>query len=104
LATMADIAATLAEVDELLTVLTAKIESATTVEEMPALIDDARETARSLLRSCLASETEHLLPEEAGILHVELTKLGDALEAQIAGIIDQRWAQLTGGSASLTRH
>jgi hypothetical protein len=100
---MAHIEATLAEVGELLAVLTVKIESAT-VEEMPALIDDAKKTARSILRSCLASETKHLPPEEAAMLHVELTKLGDALEAKIAGIVDQRWAQLTGGIASATLH
>jgi hypothetical protein len=101
---MAHIAATLAEIADLLAGLSVALGSAT-VEEMPALIDDAKEAVRSILRSCLAFEsTEHLPPEEAEILRAELAELGEVLQAQIAGIIEVRWAQLTGGSASSTRH
>jgi hypothetical protein len=45
-----------------------------------------------------------LPPKEAEMLRVELTKLGDAREPQIAGIVEVRWAQLTGCVAYLTRH
>jgi hypothetical protein len=38
------------------------------------------------------------------MLRAELVRLGEALEAQIAGIVHIRWAQLTGGTASATRH
>jgi hypothetical protein len=102
---MERIATTLAEIAGLLTVLSVTLGSAT-VEEMPALIDDAKEAVRGILRSsCLVSDsTEHLPPEEAEILRTELAELGEALQAQIAGIIEVRWAQLTGGSASATRH
>jgi hypothetical protein len=101
---MARIAATLAEIAELLAVLSIKLEAAT-VEEMPALIDDSKEAVRNILRSCLASEsTNHLTAEEVAVLRVELTELTEALQAQIDGIVEVRWAQLTGGSASSTRH
>jgi hypothetical protein len=95
------VAATLAEIAELL----AGLSGCATVEEMPALIDEAKEAVRSILRSCLASDPiEHLRPEEAAILRAELAELGEALQAQIAGIIEVRWTQLTGGSVSSTRH
>jgi hypothetical protein len=92
----------LAEVGELLGILTVKLGSAT-VEEMPALIDEANEAARLVLRCCLASDpASHFSPEEAAMLRAELVRLGEALEAQIAGII--RLAQLAGGTTSATRH
>jgi hypothetical protein len=101
---MAKIERALAEVGELLAVLTVRLGSAN-IEEIPRLIDDAKEAARFVLRCCLASDSVGELPqEEAAVLRAELTRLGDALEAQLAGIIDLRWAQLIGGSASLTRH
>jgi hypothetical protein len=34
----------------------------------------------------------------------DLVKLGEALEAQIAGIVDIHWKQLAGDSASATWH
>jgi hypothetical protein len=103
-AEMERIAATLAEVGELLAVLSVKLESATGAE-IPALINDTREATRGILRSCLASDSiESLPPEEAELLRVELAKLGEALQAQIAGIIEARWAQLTGGSVAPTLH
>jgi hypothetical protein len=101
---MARIAATLPEIAELLAVLSIKLESAT-VEEMTALIDDAREAVRDLLSSCLASESsKHPTPEEGAVRRAELAELGEALQAQIVGIVEVRWAQLTGRSASSTRH
>jgi hypothetical protein len=103
-AEMERIAATLAEVGELLAVLSVKLASAS-VEEIPALIDDTREATHRILRSCLASDSiKRLPPEEAEMLRVELAKLGEALQAQIAGIVEARWAQLIGGSASPTLH
>jgi hypothetical protein len=101
---MAKIGSVLAEVGELLAVLTAKLESAT-VDEMPALFDEARDAARTILRCCLASDpTEHLPPEEVAALRAELVKLGRSLEAQIVDIVDIRWTQLGGPEPSRTRH
>jgi hypothetical protein len=101
---MAKIESILAEVGELLAVLAVKLESAS-IEEMPAMIDDAKQTTRLVITRCLASDVvSELPPKEAEMLRVELTKLGEALEAQIAGIVEVRLEQLTGGSASLTRH
>jgi hypothetical protein len=100
--TLVKIECVLAEVGELLAILTIKLGSAT-VEEMPALIDKANQTARLVLRCCLASDpASHFSPEEAAMLRAELVRLGEALEAQIAGII--RLAQLAGGTTSATRH
>ena len=101
---MVKIGSVLAEVGELLTVLAVKIESAG-LAEMPSLVDEVKEAARTILRCCLASEpVGHLSPEEAAMLRAELVKLGEALQAQIAGIIDIRWTQLSGSTASATRH
>jgi hypothetical protein len=101
---MAKIASVLAEIGELLTVLTAKLGSAG-IEEMPELVDDAKEAVSLVVRCCLASDpVGELPPEEAAMLRTELVRLGAALEDQICGIIELRWAQLTGRSASSTRH
>jgi hypothetical protein len=76
-----------------------------TVEEMAALNDEANEAARLVLRCWLASDpASHFSPEEAAMLRAELVRLGEALKAQIAEIIDIRLAQRTGGTASSTRH
>jgi hypothetical protein len=76
---MAKIERALAEVGELLAVLTVRLGSAN-IEEIPRLIDDAKEAARFVLRCCLASDSVGELPqEEAAVLRAELTRLGDAL-------------------------
>jgi hypothetical protein len=101
---MVKIGPVLTEVGELLAILTVKLESAT-VEEMPALIDEARDAARRVLGCCLAPDpTEHLQPVELAVLRAELVKLGNSLEAQIAGILDLRWAQLGATPQSQTKH
>jgi hypothetical protein len=70
---------------------------------LPALIDEARDAAHTILRCCLASDlTENLPPEEVAALCAELVKLGNALEAQIADIVAIRWAQLGGSEPSRT--
>jgi hypothetical protein len=51
---MAKIESVLAEVGELLEVLTVKLESAS-IDEMPALIDGAKEATRLVILRCLAS-------------------------------------------------
>jgi hypothetical protein len=99
---MAKIESVLAEVGELLAALTVKLESAS-IEEMPALIDGAKEAARLVVTQAFGPVAE-LPKKEAAMLCVELTKLGDALEAQIAEIVEVRWEQITGVSVSLTRH
>jgi hypothetical protein len=92
----------LAQVCERLALMTAKFGTAT-VEEMPALIDEAKDAVRVILRCCLASNSaSHLSSEEAAMLRAELVRLGEALEAQIAGIIPL--AQLASGTTSATRH
>jgi hypothetical protein len=101
---MAKVETVLAEIGELLAVLAEKLDSAG-IDEMPALIHDARETASLIMRCCLASDRIGELPaEEATMLRTELVELAEALEAQISAVIEQRWAQVTGGSASSTRH
>jgi hypothetical protein len=104
LVAMTKIEPLLAEVGELLAIATAKLRSAT-VEEMPALIDDANEAARLILACCMASHPAgYLSTQEAAMLRAELIRLGEALESQIARIIDSRLAQLVGGATSPTRH
>jgi hypothetical protein len=94
----------LAEVCELLTDLTVKLGHAR-LAEMPSLITEAKEAARLIVRCSLASDPAgHLPPDEVAILRSELVRLGEALEAQIAGIINIRWKQLGGGTVSATRH
>jgi hypothetical protein len=92
----------LVEACELLTALTVKLGSAR-LAEMPSLIAEAKEATRLIVRCSLASDPPgHLPAEEVAMLRGELVKLGEALEAEIAGIIDTRWAQL--GTMSATRH
>jgi hypothetical protein len=94
----------LVEVCELLTALTVKLGSAR-FAEMPSLIAEAKEATRLVVRCSLASEPAgHLPPKEVAMLRAELVKIADALEAQIAGVVGIRWTQLTGGTASATRH
>jgi hypothetical protein len=91
------------EVGELLGILTVELGSAT-VEEMPALIDDANEVAR-LLGCCVAPDPGgYLSTEEAAMLRAELVRFAEALEVQISGIINSRLMQLAGGTTSATRH
>jgi hypothetical protein len=91
------------EVYELLTALTVKLGSAR-LAEMPSLIAEAKEAARLVVRCSLVSDPGQLPPEEVAMLRAELVRLGEALEAEIAGIIDIRWTQFAGGTASSTRH
>jgi hypothetical protein len=101
---MAKIESVLAEIGEVLAVLTLKLGSAS-IEEMPGLIHDATEAAGLVLRRCLASDpVGELPPEEAAMLRTELVRLGEALEAQISAVFELRWAQVNGGRASSTRH
>jgi hypothetical protein len=84
--------------------MTAKFGSVT-VEEMPELIDEAKDAVRVILRCCLApNAASHLSSEEAAMLRAELVRLGEALEAQIGEIIDIRLTQLAGGAPCATRH
>jgi hypothetical protein len=97
---MAKVEPIVAEVGELLTVLTVKLESAP-VAEIPSLIGEAKQQARRLLECYLASDPiRHLSPGEVAMLRTEFVRLGEALQANIAGII--RLRQLTGGRT--TRH
>jgi hypothetical protein len=94
----------LAQVRERLALMTAKF-GAATVEEMPALIDEAKDAVRVILRRCLASDAaSHPSPGEAAMLRAELVRLGEVLEAQIGEMIDIRLTQLAGGAPSATRH
>jgi hypothetical protein len=100
---MVKIESVLAEVGELLTVLTVKLGSAS-IEEMPVLIDHAKEAVGLILRCCMASyQVGELPPEQAERLRTDLVQLGEALEDQISSIAELRWAQLT-GSPSSTLH
>jgi hypothetical protein len=94
--------AILPEICERLALMTAKFGTAT-VEEMPALIDEAKDAVRVILRRCLASDPV-VSPEEVAMLRVELVRLAEALEVQISGIIDSRLMQLGGSTTSATQH
>jgi hypothetical protein len=77
--------------------------STASADEMPALASDAKTTMRRIVNCCAdTAALEHLAPEDAATVRDELASLGRALEAQITGIIEFRWAQLAGGGASLT--
>jgi hypothetical protein len=92
----------LTEVCQLLIGLTIKLGSAS-LAEMPALIVDAKEAVRLVVR--LASDqTSHLPPEEVAMLRAELVKIADALEAQIAGVVGIRWTELGASPQSQTKH
>jgi hypothetical protein len=94
--------AILAEVCERLALMTAKFGTAT-VEEMPALIDEAKDAVRVIFRCCLASDPV-VSPQEAAMLRAELVRLGEALEAQIGEITDVRLVQRRRrGDAALRR-
>jgi hypothetical protein len=101
---MAKIESVLAEVGELLAALTVEIQSAS-FEEMPALIDGAQEAVRLVITRCLTFDpVAELPPEAAAMLRTELVRLGEALQAQIAGIVEIRLTQLTGCVPSATLH
>jgi hypothetical protein len=99
---MVKIEPVLAEVCELLADLTVKLGSAR-LAEMPSLIAEAQEAARLVVSCSLASDPAGP-PDEVVMLRAELVRLGEALEAQIAGIINIRWKQLGRGVVSATRH
>jgi hypothetical protein len=99
---MAKIESVLAEVGELLAALTADIQSAS-IEEMPALIDGAQEAVRLVITRAFDPVGE-LPPEAAAMLRTEWVRLGEALQAQIASIVEIRLTQLTGCVASATLH
>jgi hypothetical protein len=62
---------------------------------MGALIDNATDAARTILRCCLASGPASHYPPEEVAARAELVELGEALEAQIADIFHIPWAQFT---------
>jgi hypothetical protein len=73
--------------------------------EIPAICNEAENLARRVVDCCIdTAPSDHLPPEEAAALRVELVQLAATLQAQITGIIDLRLAQITGGVASRTSH
>jgi hypothetical protein len=101
---MVEIVTALAVVGEVLAGLLVKLASATPAE-IPALCNDAENLARRVVDCCIdTAPSDHLPPEEAAALQVELVQLAESLPAQITGIIDLRLAEITGGVASRTRH
>jgi hypothetical protein len=101
---MVEIVTALAVVGEVLADLLVKLASATPAE-IPALCDDAENLARRVVDCCIdTAPSDHLAPEEAAALRVELAQLVETLQAQIAGSVDLRMAEIMGGVASRTRH
>jgi hypothetical protein len=101
---MVEIVTVLAVVGEALAVLVARLASATATE-IPAICKEAENLARRVVDCCIdTAPSDHLPPEEAAALRVELVQLAATLQAQITGIIDLRLAQIMGGVASRTSH
>jgi hypothetical protein len=101
---MAIIVTVLAVVGEALAALVDGLASATATE-IPAICKEAENLARRVVDCCIdTAPFEHLPPEEAAALRVELVQLAATLQAQITGVIDLRLAQITGGVASRTSH
>ena len=101
---MVELVTMLAVAGQVLAALAVELASAT-ANEVPELAADAKVLMERIVACCVeTSPLEHLTQEHAATLRAELLKLGEALEAQIAGIIDIRWTQLTGGGSSSTRH
>jgi len=99
----ADVAATLAAAQALV-LLVVKIGSAT-ADEIPALADEAKRSAKTIC--AFSGDTmalEYLRPEDKAELRAGLDKLSKDLQVQIAGIVDLRRAQLVNSGASSIRH
>jgi hypothetical protein len=101
---MAEITTTLSVVGQSLADLAVRLASAT-ADEIPTLADDARISVRRITACCMdTGPLEHFTPDDAAAFRAGLIQLADILQAQIVGIIDLRWAQLTSGGGSRSRH
>jgi len=88
----------------LLEVLTAKLASAT-VDEIPALRDEAEKLVHRIVECCVdTAPVDQLRIEEAGELRAQMSQLAEVLRAQIADIVDVCWARIIGGATSRTWH
>ena len=89
---------------EVLALLAVQLASAR-ADEMPALAADAKTTMGRIVKCCMDTRVTRTPPARGrGHVRDELVSLGRALEAQLAGIIELRWAQLAGSRPSRTRH
>jgi hypothetical protein len=101
---MMEVVTALSVFSKLLADLVAKLASAAS-DEIPALADDAKKSARQIVECCMdTAPVSHLRPEEVAAMRAELVQLAETLHAEIDGLVDLRWAQIGGGGTSRTRH
>jgi hypothetical protein len=100
---MAEITTTLSVVGQSLAELAVRLASAT-ADEIPTLADDARISVRITACCTDTGPLEHFTPDDAAAFRAGLIQLAEILQAQIVGIIDLRWGQLTAGGGSRSRH
>jgi phage host-nuclease inhibitor protein Gam len=101
---MAEMVTMLTAASEVLAALTVRLSTAS-ADEMPALAAEAKATMERIVKGCTdIAALGHLAPEDAATARDELVSLGRTLEAQLAGIVDLRWAQLASGGWSFTQH
>jgi hypothetical protein len=75
------------------------------VDQISALASDAKTAVEQIITCCADTASLDYLPSESvEALHADLVRLGQVLQAEIAGIIKLRWEQLESGGGSQTRH
>ena len=90
----------LAATSKVLAGLVIRLRSAT-LEEIPALVNQAKSSMEQIVKCCNGiASLDHLSPEI-----VDLISSGETLQAQIAGVVEVREAQLSGpGSRAPARY
>jgi hypothetical protein len=100
----AEMVTMLTAASEALGALTVRLSTAST-NEMPALAVEAKATMERIVKGCTdIAALGQLSPEDAATVGNELLSLGRTLEAQFAGIVDLRCAQLASGGWSFALH
>jgi hypothetical protein len=94
----------LAVASEVVTGLIQQLRTAT-ADQIAALANDAKTSVERIVSCCAnTASLDHLPSESAQTMRGDIVRLGEALQAEIAGIIKLRWAQLESGGSSQTRH
>jgi hypothetical protein len=88
-------------------VLTGLIEQLRTAraDQISALANDAKTAVERIVGCCAdTASLDHLPSESADTMRADLVRLGETLQAEIAGIFKLRLAQLESGGSSRTHH
>jgi hypothetical protein len=94
----------LAVASRVLTELIERLQTAR-ADQISALAEGAKTAAERIVGCCAdTASLDHLPSESADTIRTDLSRLGEFLQAEIAGIIKLRWAQLESGGSSQTRH